>query len=163
MVSLQPDFPAWPAIGEVPCEGPALPVPSLAWLMNHPLSLSFSVFPLQRLGRQNQRGPLVTQAFPIALFEHPLLLARSVFHVLFGTDRKPSHCFATWILALMKEALHQIIGFCHEPLSRAGRPDAMALHSQGPQGALPTPPLPSGEASASAAENYGRGQVPCCI
>lgn len=58
----------------------------------------------------NQRGISVTQAFPIALFQHPLLLTLRAFHVLFGTDRKPFHCFATWILTLMKEMLHLITG-----------------------------------------------------
>lgn len=67
----------------------------------------------------NQRGISVTQAFPIALFQHPLLLTLRAFHVLFGTDRKPFHCFTTWILTLMKEMLHLIT----EPLKRAPFPN----------------------------------------
>lgn len=73
----------------------------------------------------------MTQTFPIALFQHPLLLALRVFHVLFGTDRKPFHCFSTWILALMKEALHQIIGRCSELAS--------SVHALG----ITVSPLPS--------------------
>lgn len=61
----------------------------------------------------------MTQAFPIALFQHPLLLTLRAFHVLFGTDRKPFHCFTTWILTLMKEMLHLIT----EPLKRAPFPN----------------------------------------
>ncbi|KAM7335182.1 hypothetical protein ACRRTK_005659 [Alexandromys fortis] len=50
-------------------------------------------------------------------------LSAQAFHVLFETDRKPSHCFTTWILAPMKEALHQIIsrqraGFQHQLATR---------------------------------------------
>jgi len=65
----------------------------------------------------------VTQAFPIALFQHPLLLTLRAFHVLFGTDRKPFHCFTTWILTLMKEMLHLIT----EPLKRAPFPNEQTL------------------------------------
>lgn len=63
----------------------------------------------------------MTQAFPIALFQHPLLLTLRAFHVLFGTDRKPFHCFTTWILTLMKEMLHLIT----EPLKRAPFPNGL--------------------------------------
>lgn len=63
----------------------------------------------------------MTQAFPIALFQHPLLLTLRAFHVLFGTDRKPFHCFTTWILTLMKEMLHLIT----EPLKRAPFPNKL--------------------------------------
>lgn len=65
----------------------------------------------------------MTQAFPIALFQHPLLLTLRAFHVLFGTDRKPFHCFTTWILTLMKEMLHLIT----EPLKRAPFPNEQTL------------------------------------
>lgn len=71
----------------------------------------------------NQRGISVTQAFPIALFQYPLLLTLRAFHVLFGTDRKPFHCFTTWILTLMKEMLHLIT----EPLKRALFPNEQTL------------------------------------
>lgn len=104
--------------------------------MNHSLSLfPFTDWPLE------SKSPLVTQAFPIALFEHPLLLALRVFHVLFGTDRKPFHCFTTWILALMKEAFHQIIGHCRELVSSVSppasmRPRHLVTPTHSPQGTL---------------------------
>ena len=105
--------------GGVPGSGPPFPCPApFGKNCDEPLCVSLSFLRLA-VGIKEPSGDSGVSHCPI---EHPLPSAPRVFHVLFGTDRKPFHCFTTWILALMKEALHQIIGGCRELLSSVWAP-----------------------------------------
>ena len=105
--------------GGVPGSGPPFPCPApFGKSSDEPLCVSLSFLRLA-VGIKEPSGDSGVSHCPI---EHPLPSAPRVFHVLFGTDRKPFHCFTTWILALMKEALHQIIGGCRELLSSVRAP-----------------------------------------
>lgn len=108
------------------------PPPSGRTAMNLCVSLSFLRL---AVGIKEPSGDSGVSHCPI---EHPLPSAPRVFHVLFGTDRKPFHCFTTWILALMKEALHQIIGGCRELLPSVPAP--ASSRPWAPRPWLPPPP-----------------------
>lgn len=107
---------------------------------DEPLCLSLSFLRLA-VGIKEPSGDSGVSHCPI---EHPLPSAPRVFHVLFGTDRKPFHCFTTWILALMKEALHQIIGGCRELLSSVRAPASSRPRAPRPRRQLPPRAPPAG-------------------